>query len=66
MIGTQPDIAWLISRLSQYMQESMDKHIEATKHVFHYLQQTTNHKIRYQSAGHSGLIGYLDADWSKN
>jgi hypothetical protein len=66
MIGTQPDIAWSTSRLSQYMQEPMNKHVKAAKHVFRYLQQTTHHKIRYQGAGHSGLIGYLDADWDEN
>jgi hypothetical protein len=37
MIGTQPDIAWSTSRLSQYMQEPTDEHVEAAKHVFCYL-----------------------------
>jgi hypothetical protein len=48
------------------MQEPTDEHVEAAKHVFRYLRQTTDHKIRYQGAGHSGLIGYLDADWGEN
>jgi hypothetical protein len=66
MIGTRPDIAWSISQLSQYMQKPTDEHMEAAKHIFRYLRQTTDHKIRYQGAGHSGLIGYSDADWGKN
>jgi hypothetical protein len=65
MIGTRSDIAWSTSRLSQYMQESMDEHVEAAKHVFRYLRQTTDYKIRYQGAGHSGLIRYPDADWGE-
>jgi hypothetical protein len=40
--------------------------VEAAKHVFRYLQQTTDYKIQYQGAGHSGLIGYSDADWGEN
>jgi hypothetical protein len=40
--------------------------VEAAKHVFRYLRQTTDHKIRYQGAGHSGLIEYSDADWGEN
>jgi hypothetical protein len=48
------------------MQEPTDKHVEAAKHVFRYLRQTTDHKIWYQSAGHSGLIGYSNADWGEN
>ena len=41
-------------------------HITAVYHVFHYLRQTTDYQIRYQGAGQSGLIGYLDADWGEN
>ena len=66
MIGTRPDIAWAVSRLSQYMQEPTIEHVEAAKHVFRYLRQTTEFKIRYQGAGNSGLIGYSDADWGEN
>jgi hypothetical protein len=48
------------------MQESTNEHVEAAKHVFRYLRQTTDHKIWYQGAGHSGLIGYSNADWGEN
>ena len=66
MIGTRPDIAWAVSRLSQYMQEPTEDHISAAYHVFHYLRQTTDSCIQYQGAGQSGLIGYSDADWGEN
>ena len=66
MIGSRPDIAWAVSRLSQYMQEPTDEHLTAVKHVFGYLRQTTDHKIWYKGASLSGLIGYADADWGEN
>lgn len=66
MIGTRPDIAWAVTRLSQYMQEPTSLHIEAAKHIFRYLRRTADYKIRYQGAGQSGLIGYSDADWGEN
>ena len=66
MIGTRPDIAWAVSRLSQYMQEPTSTHVESAKHVFRYLRQTTDHKIWYKGASLSGLIGYSDADWGEN
>ena len=66
MIGTRPDIAWAVSRVSQYMQEPTDQHIEAVKHVFRYLRHTSNYKIHYDGAGQSGLIRYSDADWGEN
>ena len=34
--------------------------------MFRYLRQTTEYKIQYQGAGHSGLIGYSDTDWGEN
>ena len=66
MIGSQPDITWAVSRLSQYMPDPTDQHMEAVKHVFRYLRQIMEYKIQYQGAGNSGLIGYSDADWGEN
>lgn len=66
MIGTRPDIAWAVSRLSQYMQDPTAEHITAVHHVFHYLRHTADYKIQYQGSGQSGLIGYSDADWGED
>ena len=66
MIGTRPDISWAVSRLSQYMQQPTNEHVEAAKNIFRYLKTTVNSKIRYLGGGKSGLIGYSDADWGEN
>ena len=66
MIGTRPDIAWAVTRLSQYMQEHTSQHVEAAKHIFRYLRRTAAYRIRYSGANQSGLIGYSDADWGEN
>lgn len=66
MIGSRPDIAWAVSRLSQYMQEPTNEHVEAAKQVFQYLRHTTDYKIRYKGASLSGLIRFSNADWGEN
>lgn len=65
-IGTRPDIAWAVSRLSKYIQEPTDQHIESAKHVFWYLRYSTDYKLHYNGAGQSSLIGYSDSDWGEN
>ena len=37
MIGSRPDITWSITRLSQYMQNLMQLHVDMYKHIFCYL-----------------------------
>ena len=66
MIGSRPDIAWSVTRLFQYMQNPMQLHVDACKHIFRYLQGTLDAWITYNSGKNSGLIGYSDADWGEN
>ena len=66
MIRTRPDIAWSVSRLSQYMQDPTDEHMTMALNVFHYLRGTTEMKIWYNGNGNSGLKGFCDADWAED
>ena len=66
MISSRSDIAWSITHLSQYMQNSMQQYVDVCKHIFCYLQGTTNAQITYDSEKNSGLIGYSNADWDEN
>ena len=66
MIGLRPDIAWSITHLSQYMQNLTQLHVDACKHIFHYLRGTLDARITYDGRKNSGLIGYSNADWGEN
>ena len=66
IIGSRPDITWSVTRLSQYMQNPTQQHINICKHIFHYLQGTLDARITYDGRKNSGLIGYSDADWEEN
>ena len=37
MISSRPDIAWSVTCLFQYMQNPMQQHVDACKHIFRYL-----------------------------
>ena len=48
------------------MQNPTQQHVDACKHIFHYLWGTLNARIMYNSGKNSGLLGYSDADWGEN
>jgi hypothetical protein len=61
MIGTRPDIAFAVSKLSQFNQKPSEQNWIGVKRVFRYLGGTINYGIKYNAD--QGLIGYSDADW---
>ena len=61
MIGTRPDIAFAVSKLSQFNQNPSESNWRGVKRVFRYLGGTINYGIKYDAD--QGLIGYSDADW---
>ena len=47
VIGTQPDIAFTVTRLSQFLTKPTKKHFGAIKHVFRYLKGTRDIKLSF-------------------
>ena len=76
MIGTRPDLAFVISSLGQHNAAPDPIHIAAAKRVLRYLQHTRNHGPRFtastlssstHSSTHSSTpIGYCDSDWGSD
>jgi hypothetical protein len=56
-----PDIAFVVSTLSQFSNNLGDLHWEATKRVFCYLAETKNFELTFSSECHD-LEGFTDAD----
>ncbi len=67
-IATRPDIAFAVSRLSQFNQRPGKQHHEAADRVFHYLFQTQDYCIRYggDSQGLSSFVFASDASFGDN
>ena len=47
MIGTQPDIAFAVTHLSQFSTNPTKDHYKAAQHVCHYLVGTCDYKLIY-------------------
>ena len=60
-VATQPDIAFPVSLLAQFMENPGKIHWEAVKQIFHYLLGTKEWKLMYSTTDNS-LKGYMDAD----
>jgi hypothetical protein len=63
-IGSRPDIAYAVNKLSKYNQNLDKSHFTATNHILHYLNKTKNKCILYQGKSNEGLAIYIDVDWA--
>ena len=61
-VATQPDIAFAVPLLSQFLENPGEIHWKAVKRVMRYLKGTKNYKLTL-GINHNGLLGYADADW---
>jgi len=62
-VCTRPDIAYVVSYLSQYYNCYDLSHWSAAKRVFRYLKDAKNDGLLFKRTTDS-LIGFVDADWA--
>ena len=63
MMGTRPDISWIVSKLSQFTDNPGITHLQAFKRLLRYLKGTQFRRLVFTTnAGE--LVGYSDADWA--
>jgi hypothetical protein len=63
---THPDIAFIVIRLSQFMQQPTIIHWAASKRLLRYLKHTMLHAILLQKHDQFHLKTYNNADWESN
>ena len=62
---TRPDIAWVVSRLSQNLASPRDIDWIMLKHVLRYVKGTVSYKLHYTKYdGVLALTGFSDSDWA--
>ena len=61
MLGTRPDIAYAVSKVSQYSTNPNQSHWSAVKRIFRYLAGTLHRGLCFGLLGPG--IGFTDADW---
>jgi hypothetical protein len=58
LTATRPDLAYVVSLISRFMERPTSLHYEAVKRVFRYLKGTTELGIFYKRGGEEKLVGY--------
>jgi hypothetical protein len=62
MLGTRPDIAYVVSLLSRYLKNPTEEHITGVKRVLRYLKGTEDYVLMFEGQL-KNLSGYCDTDW---
>lgn len=64
---TQPDIAYVVTQLSHFLENPSLQHWKAAIRVLRYLKWTREHGIVYQGgSGDATTKAFTDADWGSN
>ena len=67
MCGTRPDIAFIVTLLSRYMNKPLKIHMNLARGVLGYLANTLHYDLKYVKAdGTLKLYGYSDSDWASD
>jgi hypothetical protein len=66
MMQTRSNIAYFVSRLTQFMINSANEHWTALKRVLRYLQDIKNLRICYQSMRQLAIEIWFDSSWEEN
>lgn len=69
MIGTRPDISYIVGKLSQFLERPTEAHWKAAKRVLKYLRGTTDYGLVFCSLNNEEreenlLVGYGDSDFA--
>ena len=61
---TQPDIYYVVSVDSRYMDQPHEIHWRAAKRILNFVQGIRTHGIFYKAKYDLDLIGFTDSDWA--
>ena len=64
MLGTRPDIAYAVIKLSQFSANPSKDHFERAKYICQYLVGTKDYSMIFDGASNEGLIAHSDSDWA--
>ncbi|RVW15229.1 putative mitochondrial protein [Vitis vinifera] len=60
---TRPDISFLVSVVSQFLQSPCDSHWDVVIHILRYIKSTPGQGVLYENRDHTQVVGYTDANW---
>ena len=66
MLGTRPDLAYAVGKLTRFSTNPSLEHLRALEHVFAYVNRTRHYCLTYLANGNIFPCGYVDADFVSN
>lgn len=63
LTATRPDIMFVVSMISRFMEKPYSNHWEAAKRVLRYIKGTIDYGIFYKARVATKLVGYTDSDF---
>ena len=65
MTCTRPDLAFVVTKLSQHLSCPESADLAMLKHAFQYVKKTVSHKLNFvKQREEIRLVAYCDADWA--
>lgn len=66
MLGTRPDVAFAVTRLSKFNNNPSSAHFKFAQYICRYLRGTIEFRLRFAGDSNAGLVTYVDSDWAEN
>ena len=66
MLGTHPDIAFAVTKLSQQAANPSEEHLTRALYICRYLIGTSDYALVYDGPSDGGLMAYADSDWASD
>ena len=64
MLGTRPDIAYAVIKMSQFSANPSQEHLDKAMYIMRYLVGTQKYSIVYDGEKSEGLQAFTDSDWA--
>ncbi|KAJ9565578.1 hypothetical protein OSB04_001544 [Centaurea solstitialis] len=62
--ASRPDLAYVLSIISRFMECPYESHMMAVQRVFRYIKGTTDYGVWYRRNGNKDLIAFSDSDYA--
>ena len=66
MLGTRPDIAFAVIKLSQFSANPSKDHLQKSYHILRYLLHTRNYELVFDGLLDAGFMAFCDSDWASD
>jgi hypothetical protein len=66
MLGTHPDIAFAVTKLSQHATNPSEDHLSRVLYICRYLLGTSDYVLVYDRPNNGRLEAYADSDWASD